>query len=167
AVILAAAGQDGVAMTNTGYDELSRAITVEVLLTAVFVWVIMAVTRQAGSHVDLTIGLTLVMVHLGRIPFSGASVHPPRSFGPAVCLWLIMAVARKARGHVPLPIGLTLVMVHLAGIPFSGASVNPPRSFGPAVISGEFTNIGVYLYAPLIGGLIAAVLYRLFPVKDD
>ncbi|HLV90273.1 MAG: aquaporin [Acidimicrobiales bacterium] len=118
AVILAAAGQDGVAMTNTGYDELSRAITVEVLLTAVFVWVIMAVTRKAGSH-------------------------------------------------VPLTIGLTLVMVHLAGIPFSGASVNPARSFGPAVISGEFTNIGVYLYAPLIGGLIAAVLYRLFPVKDD
>src|SRR5690606_41419652 len=83
AVILAAAGQEGVARTNTGYAELSRAITVEVLLTAVCVWVIMAVTRKAGSHVPLTIGLTLVMVHLAGIPFSGASVNPARSFGPA------------------------------------------------------------------------------------
>ena len=56
----------------------------EIILTAVFVWVIMAVTRTGGSHAAGGIALTLVGVHLAGIPFSGASVNPARSFGPAV-----------------------------------------------------------------------------------
>ena len=53
-------------------------------LTAVFVWVILAVTRTGGNHAPIAIALTLVGVHIAGIPFSGASVNPARSFGPAV-----------------------------------------------------------------------------------
>ncbi|HVR31280.1 MAG TPA: aquaporin [Acidimicrobiia bacterium] len=44
--------------------------------------------------------------------------------------------------------------------------MNPARSLGPAVVSGDFGQVGVYLYAPLIGAVIAWGLYRVFPVPD-
>jgi len=88
----------------------------------------------------------------------------------AVFVWVIMATTRfaRARGnHAPAAIALTLVGVHLAGIPLSGASVNPARSFAPAVVGGEIgSSLWVYIYAPLIGAVVAFALYRLFPVPD-
>jgi glycerol uptake facilitator-like aquaporin len=79
-----------------------------------------------------------------------------------------MVVVQRGHNHAPAAIALTLVAVHLAGIPFSGASVNPARSFGPAAVSGgDFGQLWVYIYAPLIGAIIAWGLYRLFPVEDS
>lgn len=82
-VILAASSQDAVATTVTGFSDRGTAIIVEVALTAMFVWTILAVTKSGGNHAPLAIALTLVGVHLAGIPFSGASVNPARSFGPA------------------------------------------------------------------------------------
>lgn len=118
-VIWAASSRESVGLTATTYTDLNTAILVEVLLTAIFVWV-------------------------------------------------IMVVVQRGHNHAPAAIALTLVGVHLAGIPFSGASVNPARSFGPAAVSGgDFGQLWVYIYAPLIGAIIAWGLYRLFPVEDS
>jgi aquaporin Z len=60
-----------------------------------------------------------------------------------------------------------LVGVHLAGIPFSGSSVNPARSFAPAAVGGVFgSELLVYMWAPLVGAIVAFVLHRLFPVPE-
>ncbi len=83
-VVMAATSREDVAGTVTGYETLSTGIIMEIILTLVFVWVIMAVTRTGGNHAPAGIALTLVAVHLAGIPFSGASVNPARSFGPAV-----------------------------------------------------------------------------------
>ena len=83
-VVWAASSRLAVAATTSGYEKLSTGILVEVVLTAVFVWVILAVTRTGGNHAPIAIALTLVGVHISGIPFSGASVNPARSFGPAV-----------------------------------------------------------------------------------
>lgn len=84
----------------------------------------------------------------------------------AVFVWLILAVVRRGGNHAPAAIALSLVGVHMAGIPFSGASVNPARSFGPAIVSGFDPDIWLYLYAPLVGAIVAFALYRLFAVED-
>ncbi|MEX2251270.1 MAG: aquaporin [Acidimicrobiia bacterium] len=83
-VVWAASSRLAVASTVTGYQKLSTGILVEVALTAVFVWVILAVTKRGANHAPLAIALTLVGVHITGIPFSGTSVNPARSFGPAV-----------------------------------------------------------------------------------
>ncbi len=83
-VVLAASSQEAVAGTVTGYSKLSTGILVEIVLTTIFVWVILAVTKRDGSQAPAAIALTLVAVHLAGIRASGASVNPARSFGPAV-----------------------------------------------------------------------------------
>jgi aquaporin Z len=56
----------------------------EFVLSLVFLMVILAVTRKAPEVAGIVIPLTLVAVHMAGIPFSGASVNPARSFGPAL-----------------------------------------------------------------------------------
>ena len=59
-------------------------------------------------------------------------------------------------------IGLTLTLVHIFGIHFTGTSVNPARSFGPAIFTGgdAFANVWVFILAPLVGGVLAALIYN-------
>lgn len=56
-------------------------------------------------------------------------------------------------------IGLTLAVCILAIGPYTGASLNPARSFGPAVASGVYEGQLIYWLAPIVGGVLAAVLY--------
>jgi len=65
-----------------------------------------------------------------------------------------------------LIIGLTLTLVHIIGIPLTGTSVNPARSIAPAVFvylySGNSTPLNqlwIFICGPLLGALIAALLY--------
>ena len=63
------------------------AILIEVVLTCVFVYVILAVTdgknEGVGKKAGLIIGLTLTLVHLLGIGFTGTSVNPARSIATA------------------------------------------------------------------------------------
>jgi aquaporin Z len=77
------------------------AFFVEVILTALFVYVILMVTDKwaVESMAGVAIGVTLVVVHLVGIPLTGTSVNPARSIGPALFeggtalsqLWLFIA----------------------------------------------------------------------------
>lgn len=59
-----------------------------------------------------------------------------------------------------LAIGFVIAADILAIGPLTGASMNPARSFGPAVASGVFEAQLLYWAAPIVGGLIAALLYE-------
>ena len=63
------------------------AFILEMLMTAVFLWVILAVTDARNEHPALApaaIGLTLTLIHLGSIAATGTSVNPARSIGVGV-----------------------------------------------------------------------------------
>ncbi len=59
-------------------------------------------------------------------------------------------------------IGLSLTLVHILGISFTGTSVNPARSFGPALLVGgeALASVWVFIVAPLVGGVLAALVYK-------
>lgn len=65
-----------------GYDLLACLI-IEVLLTAVFLWVILGATdtRAPKGLAPLAIGLSLTLIHLISIPVTNTSVNPARSIG--------------------------------------------------------------------------------------
>ena len=71
---------------NTFNGTVWTALIVEIILTFVFVLTILGVTdkKENGHATGIVIGLTLTLVHLFGIPFTGTSVNPARSFGPAL-----------------------------------------------------------------------------------
>ena len=70
---------------------------------------------------------------------------------------------KAPKGFAGVSIGFSLVLIHLVGIPVTGTSVNPARSLGPAVIVGGVALNQLWLFwaAPIIGGLLAAVVWKL------
>ncbi|MBQ6653676.1 MAG: MIP family channel protein [Prevotella sp.] len=61
-----------------------------------------------------------------------------------------------------LAIGLSLILIHLVGIHFTGTSVNPARSIGPALFEGgdALAQLWVFIVGPLVGGAIAALVWK-------
>jgi aquaporin Z len=68
-----------------GYNLLS-ALVIELVLTAVFLYVILGVTdtRAPKGFAPIAIGLALTLIHLVSIPVTNTSVNPARSIGPAL-----------------------------------------------------------------------------------
>jgi aquaporin Z len=70
---------------------------------------------------------------------------------------------RAPAGFAPIAIGLALTLIHLISIPVTNTSVNPARSTGVAVYVGGWAVAQLWLFwvAPLVGGALGAVVYRL------
>jgi MIP family channel proteins len=64
-------------------------------------------------------------------------------------------------------IGFTLGFNVMFGGAITGGSLNPARSFGPALIMGNFDYNWIYWVAPIIGGLIAAGVYKALHKDTD
>ncbi len=72
-------------LSPDGYSMVS-AFVAEVVLTAIFLFVIMGVTHKdaAAGFAPIAIGLCLTLIHLVSIPVTNTSVNPARSLGVAV-----------------------------------------------------------------------------------
>ncbi len=57
-------------------------------------------------------------------------------------------------------IGLTVTLDILVGGPITGAAMNPARHLGPALLGGGLQHIWLYWVGPVVGGLIAALVYH-------
>lgn len=74
---------------------------------------------------------------------------------------------RAPQGFAGIAIGLCLTLIHLISIPVDNTSVNPARSTGVALYVGGAAMAQLWLFwvAPIMGGLLGAVIYRL--LLDD
>lgn len=79
-------GADGYGKSSIIGANAAGAFVAEIVLTFLFVFVILAVTRRASNAAvaGIAIGLALTLVHLVGIPIDGTSVNPARSLGPAL-----------------------------------------------------------------------------------
>ena len=96
---------------------------------------------------------------------SSSSGALAEAIGTALLVLVIFGVAVDKRGPFAsvsgLPIGLTISAIIFTIGPATGAALNPARWFGPALISGDFSNIWLYIFAPIIGAVLAGYMYQL------
>lgn len=87
-----------------------------------------------------------------------------------VFIYTILGVTsdEKKSSVAGIVIGLTLTFVHLIGINLTGTSVNPARSLAPAIFLGgeAFRQVWVFIVAPLLGGALAAGLFKCLNVEE-
>lgn len=71
---------------------------------------------------------------------------------------------RAPSGFAPIAIGLALTLIHLITIPVSNTSVNPARSTAVAIFEGTWAMDQLWLFwvAPIIGAILAGIVYKLF-----
>lgn len=71
-------------------------------------------------------------------------------------------------GFAGIPIGLVLTLIHLVGIPVTNTSVNPARSISQALFVGGWAmqQLWLFIVAPLIGAVIAALVFRIIRGED-
>lgn len=96
---------------------------------------------------------------------SGIGVWAGIAIEAVLTLLLVLAVFGTAiDARAPkiggLAIGLAVAADIFMGGPLTGAAMNPARWFGPAVASGAYADWYVWWVGPLIGAIVAAVLYR-------
>lgn len=89
AALMALIGTEKGLGCNALYDgDVAKSLIIEAILTFIFVLSILGVTSKAefGKVAGLVIGGSLTLVHLMGIAFTGTSVNPARSLGPALML---------------------------------------------------------------------------------
>jgi aquaporin Z len=130
-----------------------------------------------GALVLLAIASGLMGYSIGTsgLGQNGYALHSPGGYSLMACfiaeivltaIFLIVifgSTHSKANGKFAgLSIGLSLTMIHIVGIPITGTSVNPARSLGPALVVGgdALAQVWLFIVAPIIGGIIAALIWK-------
>ena len=88
-------------------------------------------------------------------------------FGGFLFVLVIMTVTSASKGNgaiAGLVIGLSLTALILAGLNITGLSVNPARSLAPAVLVGgaALQQVWIFILAPIVGGVLAALVAKNF-----
>ncbi len=65
-----------------------------------------------------------------------------------------------------LAIGFAVALDIMAGGPITGAAMNPARWLGAAIPAGHYANALVYWIGPILGAVIAAVVYDMAFLRD-
>jgi aquaporin NIP len=149
---------------------INPAVTLALAVTGQFQWVrvVPYVAAQCAGAIAAAVALREI---LGPVASVGATLPTAgiwQSFGLEVLLtgFLMLAVMavvsgqEDRRGFSGIIVGGVVAMEAMWAGPLTGASMNPARSLGPALASGELGSLWIYLTAPVVGAIVAAVLYQ-------
>jgi MIP family channel proteins len=103
---------------------------------------------------NLALGATTLTV----TPWAGFVIEAVLGFF-LVTVVLSTAVAGRAGNLAPLAIGMTLTLNIIMGGALTGAAFNPARALGPMVATGNFSDAWLYLAAPIVGAIVAAIVH--------
>jgi aquaporin NIP len=157
------------AFADVSGAHINPAVTLALAVRRRFPWA--ALPGYWGAQVAGAIAAAITLrASLGDVANLGATtpaVTDAQSFVwevvmTAALLVVIVAVATRPHmtiGPAAFAIGGTIALASLVGGPVSGASLNPARSLGPALVSGELDSLWIYLTAPLLGGVLGALMY--------
>ncbi len=138
----------------------------------------------------ITAGAVLYMIATGKAGFdvtagfasNGYGEHSPGGYSLSAALiteivmtfmFLVIILGatdkRAPQGFAPIAIGLGLTLIHLISIPVTNTSVNPARSTGVALFAGDWAISQLWLFwlAPIIGAIIAGIVYRWLGSDDS
>jgi aquaporin Z len=130
------------------------------------------VAQLAGGLLGALAVKTLVAPNVGRVVGYGApSLHNTMSLTTGIALEAILTfflmsavMATAVSKHAPkiggFGIGLTLIPAIIVGGPLTGGALNPARAFAPAVMAGSMQAQAVWWIGPIVGALIAALLWH-------
>ncbi|OUR95721.1 hypothetical protein A9Q84_14565 [Halobacteriovorax marinus] len=113
---------------------------------------------DGGHNFGLT---TLISTEALTLSYaSGFLVEALLSFA---LMFVIISVATDSRAVGELAgiaIGTTVAIDAALGGVLTGASMNPARSLAPAILENDYSYISLYLFAPVVGTVLAAVVYE-------
>ena len=129
-------------------------------------------SQLVGALVGALLVRTILPSNVGHVIAYGTPVlHNSVTFTQAIAIeavitFLLMSgvmgtiVASNAPKIGGFGVGLTLIpSIMVAGV-LTGAAANPARAFGPAAISGNFTAQAVWWIGPILGAVVAALLWH-------
>jgi MIP family channel proteins len=151
--VLAAGAMSAIEAAGYIVSQLMGGIVGALLLRAVLGGATTGLGTPALAH-NLALGATTVTV----TPWAGFVIEAVLAFF-LVTVVLGTAVAGRARNFAPLAIGMTLTLNIIMGGALTGAAFNPARALGPMVATGNFSDAWLYLAAPIVGAIVAAVLH--------
>lgn len=83
-------------------------------------------------------------------------------------LVILMVSQNKALSHFSgIAIGGTVLLEALFAGPITGASMNPARSIAPALVSGNTNLLWLYIFAPILGALLATGTWYILKGQDN
>lgn len=128
--------------------QIIGAVAAAYALKATFPEAIFIATRGGGQSIALDT--------------SGSQAFMLEAIATFLLMFVIYGTVVDLRGPKigGLGIGFVVAADILAIGSRTGASMNPARSFGPAVASGVFEAQSLYWIAPIVGALVAALLYE-------
>jgi len=173
-------------VANISGGHLNPAVTVGLLLIRqieLFKAIGYIICQMGGGIVGAALmygvmpGNATVPVNMGATSL-GIGVTPGEGCAIEICLTFILVFTVCATAELagdlkhmgrfaPLAIGYAVLVDVMIGAPFTGASMNPARSFGPAVVAGYWVNHWVYWVGPMVGGIIASVVYHYLFILED
>jgi MIP family channel proteins len=161
-------------MTISG-GHLNPAVTITLLATRridpvsalAYIVVQLAAACVAALLVKALLPAAAVRSALLGVPVIASTVTPGQAIGIEavltfflVCAVFGTAVSPDAPRVGGFGIGLVLLFDILVGGPLTGAAMNPARAFGPALVAGEWLGQVFYWVGPIIGALLAALLWQ-------
>ncbi|XP_018903311.2 aquaporin AQPcic isoform X2 [Bemisia tabaci] len=145
----------------SGHISLIKAvlyIVVQCLGAVVGAIILSEISPSSGFGKGGNLGVTTVSAELSAK--QGFIVEAIITFVLILVVQSVCDVRRTdLKGSVGVAIGFAITCCHLAAIKYTGASMNPARSFGPALVSGIWDNHWVYWAGPILGGVVAGLIY--------